>query len=150
MIQRHDVADTLRQTLEERGEVIVPPSGTSMGPVFARAEGLVIRPVSSADLPLGSVIAARRGDQWIVHRIVWKRHTPHGATYRTKGDAARRLDWPAVAQTDIVGKVVALKFDGEIRSLETISARATAMALGLKGLAVGILAAAATRLFSTK
>ena len=81
--------ETLRQLLRERGEVIVPPSGFSMGRRYQCVEGLVLQ-LPRGPVRLGDVVAFRLGDRWVLHRVVARR----GDALITQGDGLARRDEP--------------------------------------------------------
>lgn len=104
-MENHEVMDVLEQVLAERGEVLVPAYGFSMGKAWRRAGQLRILTADGA-IRLGAVVVFRRDDRWIAHRVVARRKTAAGEMeFITKGDAAGVCDSPPIAQRDVVGIV---------------------------------------------
>ena len=96
------VLDALRAVLRERGEVVVPPAGFSMGGRYLRADGLVLQPLQGS-VRWGEVVAFARGDRWVLHRVV----AVCGDRVWTKGDALATLDDPPVARSALEARLVA-------------------------------------------
>jgi len=99
------VLETLQSLLRAQGEITLPATGFSMGPVFRSADGLVIGAVGSgAPLPPGTGVVFVRHGRWVAHRLWMK----GGMWCVTGGDATWTLDWPPPRRSEIEGRVVAL------------------------------------------
>jgi len=115
-ISQDIVMETLRSVLLERGEITLPATGFSMGPMFQSAESLVIRSCShSPALSPGAILVFERNEGWVAHRLWMK----WGDVYLTGGDAVWTLDWPPLRRDGITGRVVALWRNGRRVELES-------------------------------
>jgi len=86
--------------------------GTSMFPLLQEGEFVLVKPVSAEDLQPGDLIAFRRQNEVIMHRLV--AINPEG--YITLGDHSSTLD-PPVLSENILGCVAAIEKDGQQKSL---------------------------------
>ena len=107
------VLDALRAVLQERGEVVVPPAGYSMGARYRRAEGLVLRPPRDP-VRVGEVVAYARGARWVLHRVLSVRD----GQLLTQGDALGVADEPRVPR-DCVEAVLVARICGNRRVEES-------------------------------
>ena len=101
------VQDALRAVLRERGEVVVPPEGYSMGPRYRKTDGLVLA-APSRRIRVGDVVAYARGDVWVLHRVMIAR----GDLLWTQGDALATLDTPPVRRDEVEAVLVARVLGG--------------------------------------
>ena len=86
--------------------------GTSMFPLLQADEFVLVKPVPTEHLRPGDLIAFRRSNEVITHRLVTIR--PEG--YITLGDHTAALD-PPVLSENILGCVAAIEQDGQQKSL---------------------------------
>lgn len=124
MVDDAVVLEAVRVVLRERGEVVVPPAGFSMGRRYLRAEGLVLHPLRGP-VRWGEVVAFTRENRWVLHRVVAVR----GDRVWTKGDALATLDDPPVARSALEARLVARIQSGR-RCPETRSYAAWALLRG--------------------
>lgn len=96
------VLDALRAVLQERGEVVVPPSGYSMGERYRCADALVLRP-PRGPVRVGDVVAFARGERWVLHRVLSVR----GDRLLTQGDALGVVDESPVPRDRVEAVLVA-------------------------------------------
>lgn len=96
------VLDALRAVLRERGEVVVPPTGFSMGSRYLCSDGLVLQPPRDP-IRIGDVVAFARGSRWVLHRVVAIR----GDRVVTQGDALGVADDPPVPRDRVEAVLVA-------------------------------------------
>lgn len=101
-----DILDTLEIVLRQGRQISHPLSGLSMGVQFAATDGVVIQYEDASKLRPGMIIVYRRGDRWIVHRIVWVFGKGAGSLCVTKGDSVNWLDRPFVSRNEYVGLVI--------------------------------------------
>lgn len=113
MVDDAVVLDALRAVLQERGEVVVPPAGYSMGGRYRRAEGLVLHP-PRGPVRVGEVVAYARGARWVLHRVLSVR----GDLLLTQGDALGVADAPQVPR-DRVEAVLVARICGKRRVAES-------------------------------
>lgn len=101
------VQDALRAVLRERGEVVVPAEGYSMGMRYRRTDGLVLR-LPERRIRVGDVVAYARGAIWVLHRVMLAR----GDLLWTQGDALATLDAPPVRRDEVEAVLVARLMGG--------------------------------------
>lgn len=151
MIGNDDLLDALKEALDKRGELIIPPAGYSMGSAWNRVEGVVMRPLQAGKkLSWGRVGVFRREGRWIIHRIIF----PWIGRVLTKGDAVWSPDWPLVPQSEFQAEVVALQFkDGRRIDLTRPGSRLQGRLRSVAGwgeVALYVMKQAAIRLFSRR
>lgn len=96
------IQDALRAVLRERGEVVVPPEGYSMGPRYRKTDGLVLT-IPARRIRVGDVVAYARGNVWVLHRVMHAR----GDLLWTQGDALATLDAQPVPRDQVEAVLVA-------------------------------------------
>ena len=96
------VQDALRAVLRERGEVVVPPEGYSMGLRYRRTDGLVLQ-TPARRIRVGDVVAYARGEVWVLHRVMIAR----GDQLWTQGDALATMDASPVRREQVEAVLVA-------------------------------------------
>lgn len=100
----------------------LPVTGSSMLPILAEGDEILV----SHDIrPLrrGDIVVIRQNGGLIAHRVI--RRTRNAAGQRqlcTKGDNNPRFD-PSTFAADVLGRVVAVRRGGQVRSLETRRSR---------------------------
>jgi hypothetical protein len=119
--------------IERALPVTLDVTSDSMLPTLPAGSSVRVEP--SARTPRrGDLLVFRQADYLVVHRFLGTARTADGARcLRARGDAARPLD-PPVAPEHVLGVVVAVRRDGEWRSLRGAPARAYAAALAWHGL----------------
>jgi signal peptidase I len=98
------IADEL---LEAGTSVRIEAGGYSMYPVIKPGNSIVIRPVSASDLKPGMIIAWRRDNDMVVHRLVSIYDAGGRTMYLTRGDSSPAFDDP-VEFSEIAGRVEAV------------------------------------------
>ena len=83
-------------------------NGRSMLPLIRPGDIVVVEPVSPTKLRHGDIVAVRRADDIVTHRLMTP--TDNGQVI-TKGDNMRGSDAPR-AVTQVVGRIVALERNG--------------------------------------
>ena len=96
------IQDALRAVLRERGEVVVPPEGYSMGLRYRRTDGLVLQKTSRR-IRVGDVVAYARGSVWVLHRVMMAR----GDQLWTQGDALATMDASPIRREQVEAVLVA-------------------------------------------
>ena len=96
------IQETLRAVLRERGEVVVPPEGYSMGLRYRRTDGLVLQ-ATTRRIRVGDVVAYARGEVWVLHRVM----TARGDQLWTQGDALATMDESPVRREQVEAVLVA-------------------------------------------
>ena len=89
-------------------------SGNSMNPMIKNGDWLVLKH-NSNDIKIGSIIAYRREQKIIVHRVIKIDHN----SLITKGDFNFHVD-PVVDVKNIIGKVIAVKNRKRLFRIDTI------------------------------
>lgn len=100
--------DTFLAALEAAGELVLPLAGESMGPLWARAEAVVVRVMGRGAPCPGEVVVFERNGRWYAHRLLARR----GIRCLTKGDARWAWDRPGVRTDEVVGVVCGLVSGG--------------------------------------
>ena len=117
--------------LVERGKpVTLDVTSDSMLPTLPAGSAVRVEP-SVRSPRRGDLVVFRQAGYLVVHRFLGAART---GDLRARGDAARPLD-PPVPPEAVLGVVVAVRRDGEWRSLRGAPARAYAGALAWHGLA---------------
>ena len=124
-----EIMSVLADALRERGELVLPASGVSMGAGFSGVEGLVIRSASITPPRFGSLVVFSRGGRWLAHRVIWSFGPQSRHLCITKGDANAAWDWPFVGRGEAVGVVVGLRRDGAVQPVAAAWRRAVASLL---------------------
>ncbi len=83
--------------------------GPSMYPLLETGYKLLIEPKGAAELNIGDIVFYRRGESYVVHRLIRKKDS---ATIITKGDNFPRYDAP-VAVEQILGRVIEIEGRGK-------------------------------------
>jgi signal peptidase len=78
----------------------------SMEPVLNVGGVVVIRPVDTASIREGDIIAYHSGELLITHRVVQVSTTEGDISFVTKGDAAEEADLRPISAENVVGKVI--------------------------------------------
>ncbi len=92
--------------------------GGSMRPFIKAGDILTIAPSSLASIRIGDIVAHKtQDDAFVIHRVISRVKTDKGIIVKTKGDAEVRRRIPVV-ETQLLGKVVALKRAGHMLKLE--------------------------------
>jgi signal peptidase I len=124
-INRDDFLSISQETLERKGLFRFQAHGESMRPFILHNDILVIKSVNGVRLHRGDIILHRQpSGQVIAHRIVLiKRNDVKVTTYVTKGDSLDYFDSP-VGRKRIIGKVIALEREGNLKNLESTGNKA--------------------------
>jgi hypothetical protein len=143
MLNRNDVLDTLAGALRQGRPLRVSARGVSMGPAFAGATDVLIRPVRAGEPKVGSIVVFQRGAQWVAHRVLWKINRTGGLEYITQGDGEPAADNPRVRAADCVGIVAGVGHGERLARLTAVRYRWAGMRSVARGwcrLALGWLA----------
>jgi signal peptidase I len=106
----------------------LPVTGASMLPTLAEGDQILVSHASGA-LRRGDVVVIHQNGGLIAHRVI--RRTQGGASQSlvwTKGDNNPRFD-PPTPEADVLGRVVAVRRGGQVRSLETRRSRLAGRAI---------------------
>ena len=134
------IVEVLRDVLQQRGRVVVKPSGKSMGTRYRLAKSIVVEPMPAHAVPVGAVIVFPRHDYWVAHRVVAHRRRGGSIWYLTWGDAAGCPDALPLRHDIAVGVVT------EIRgTTRTLNLRSTGQRVLARLRVVRILTAAVLR-----
>jgi len=110
--------------LSERGEAVVAirEGDTSMVPHLKGGDAVLVVG-ATARLLTGDLLLYRQQDYWVVHRALAPLAAHDGIpALRTRGDGRNLLD-PRLALKDVLARVVAVRREGDWRSLEGRPAR---------------------------
>ncbi len=100
--------------LEATGELVLPLQGGSMGPDWARADAVVVRPVPAGGAGWGDVVIFDRHGRMYAHRIIFATR----AWCWTKGDARWAWDRPPVKRDEMAGVVRGIVSRGSREGIE--------------------------------
>jgi signal peptidase I len=94
------------EVLRSCGSLCTRVTGRSMLPTIWPGDTLMIKRTAGNDLAEGDIVWFRRGDRFVVHRVVtvMKRESDGRPMAQTQGDAAPRPDSP-ISDGDVLGKV---------------------------------------------
>jgi len=125
--------DFVLALMAREGGAWVEAASLSMSPLIRPGDRLRLSALDPAGARPGTMVAYRRGDTLVVHRLL--RRTPAG--FVTKGDALTDID-PPVAAGEIVGRVAAIRSpDGRLLDLERAPwpqiGAALALVAGIRG-----------------
>lgn len=115
--------------LTPTGHLRLQVVGDSMAPLLRAGDAVLVRPVPPQALHPGDLVAVRRGEQVITHRLIGR----EAGGWRTKGDNRHALD-PPVAAGALLGRVVAVERAGRRVDLAGVRGRAAGRLLALLGL----------------
>ncbi|MBN1671888.1 MAG: signal peptidase I [Kiritimatiellae bacterium] len=126
-------ATLLTQALSAGGEITLQLSGLSMEPAIRNSDSIVVHGVAPGRVRVGDVVLFRAGSDLVAHRVI-RRRTTHGRlAFQTKGDMRLLPDAPESAAGDLLGRVTAVRKDGQEVSLTGPAARAAGRAAALYG-----------------
>jgi hypothetical protein len=86
-------------------------------------------PVAAQQVCCGDIIVFRRSDRQIVHRVLKKLRRDGGVCFVEKGDSARV--WGVFGPGDVIGRVSAVKSNGNLFSLSPLFSRLTSRMLSV-------------------
>lgn len=84
-------------------ETLVPIQGTSMHPYLKQGDRLRLVPARAEELGLGDLMAFRRGDELVVHRMAGRVRREEVSCLRQKGDNLRGFS--LVRPEEVLGRV---------------------------------------------
>ena len=96
------------EVLRSCGSLCTRVTGRSMLPTIWPGDTLMIKRTTGNDVAEGDIVWFRRGDRFVVHRVV-KKNT---STIMTRGDAMPQPD-PPVSGRDLFGKVAFIMRNGK-------------------------------------
>lgn len=117
--ERGDVAFCLLKERVEQGETVnIKIEGNSMFPFLKQNDTISVRKVEFQDLRKGEIIVYKAGKHLHAHRYI--RLTSSNKLV-TKGDNNSHFDSLLVSAEQLIGKVVLIKKDKEVMTLEVVS-----------------------------
>ena len=106
---------------QTRGQHWLPITGCSMLPLLREGDSILVAH-GSAGVCRGDVVVFRQQGRLTAHRVVCISGSKDHPTLITKGDNAAQCD-PPVSANGIVGRVLAVKRDGQCLPLDTTARR---------------------------
>lgn len=119
---------SIRTELDGGNPVCMRVAGDSMVPLLQSGDAVWIAPIGPAGLRRGDLVVFCRADSLVAHRLVAV--DPTG--WRTKGDNRSHLD-PPVADTALLGRVIAIQREGTQIELRGLRWTVVSRLLGLTG-----------------
>jgi len=118
------------EVLNKTGLLRLSAFGSSMLPTFYPGDILTIRREPLTAIHSGDVVLYTRGDRFFIHRNLRSVQTASGRALVTRGDSMPQVDEP-VTPTELLGRVVNIERDGELKSVPpcTLPRRALGMLL---------------------
>jgi hypothetical protein len=111
--------EMLREVLQSEKQLIIKPTGKSMGRLFAMADAVIIEPMPANALSVGDIIAFPRHTGWVAHRVISRSGKRPDWHYRTCGDSASRLDDDIITHTTAIGVIYKIKMGKRIINLRS-------------------------------
>lgn len=98
----------------------VSVTGTSMFPVLLSGDKVLVKKILPEELSVGDIVVwSNNSREWIAHRIISLDTSSTPALITTKGDLYYQAD-PPIAVDRILGKVMAVLQDGELKWLKDL------------------------------
>lgn len=117
-ISENNITNCVLDLWQEIGkETQIKLSGMSMLPLIKNGDSVVIHH-STKGLGVGSIVAFRKGQKIIVHRVIKIEHEDGKTTFLTKGDLNLKTDHP-LHEDKLIGKVIARNRGGRQINLDT-------------------------------
>lgn len=105
--QRKVLRDLADELLDKGTSLRVEASGYSMYPAISPGNIIIIKPVPREELKCGMIIAWKRENDMVVHRLVLAYESDGERYFITRGDSCRSSDKP-VSGDMIAGRVEAI------------------------------------------
>ena len=116
----------------------LPVRGTSMYPSLLRGDKVRVVPAKTEEVRIGDIVVRLGETGPMIHRVVGWWWTRDGWRILTKGDGTRWFDSP-VHPDQLVGRVVALVRDDQVRQLEQMGTRLCGRVRAAASFTVGVL-----------
>jgi signal peptidase I len=118
LIPQDSIASAVFDIWQEVGkESRLKVSGWSMSPLIKNGDLVIIRHAKDS-VGVGSIIAYRKAQQIITHRVIQVHKEYDKTTFITKGDFNLHSDTP-VSEEEVIGKVIAVEKGKRIFYLDT-------------------------------
>lgn len=100
------------EVLRSCGSLRTRAAGHSMLPAIWPGDTLMIERTAGNDVTEGDIVWFRRGDRFVVHRVMMKTGSYGCLTLQTQGDSAPRPDSP-ISDNEVLGKVAFIVRNGK-------------------------------------
>ena len=84
---------------------IIAIGSNSMKPTYARGDAVIYKKVKPNQVEAGQILAFRKGNRIITHRVVYVEKNDYTYRFKTKGDANNNQDSYKVEQSEVLGVV---------------------------------------------
>jgi len=84
---------------------IIAIGSNSMKPIYSRGDAVIYQKVKPQDVKAGEIIAFKKGNRTITHRVIYIEKNNYNYKYKTKGDANNSTDSYKVDQSELLGVV---------------------------------------------
>ena len=84
---------------------LIAIGSNSMKPTYFRGDAVIFKKTPPSNISAGQIIAFKKGDRIITHRVVYVEKHDYSYTYKTKGDANNAPDAFKVDQRELLGVV---------------------------------------------
>lgn len=81
-------------------------TGSSMNPTLHHGDLAIVREVSPDSIDVGDVIRFRKGDRWVIHRVIGVEGEGSNRTFTTKGDSNNIADRTPVGAQAVDGELL--------------------------------------------
>jgi len=105
--QRKVLRDLADELLDRGTSIRITASGYSMYPAIKPGNTIIIKPMPPDELKCGMIIAWKRENDLVVHRLVLAYESDEKRYYITRGDSCRSSDKPVTLDM-IAGRVEAI------------------------------------------
>ena len=129
MIKGAQANDLWMELLTRKGSQWLPVLTGSMSPLILAGDHVYISRVTPERVRTGDIVAFRRGDNIIVHRVLHKHHFTNGYSFYEKGD--NTYSSGVFFSKDLIGRVVMSKRGTETFSFTSPFYRFVSFAIGV-------------------
>lgn len=116
-IRQGEISDLWVKLCNSTGRGWLTVSGRSMVPLIRTKDWVLVSKAAEGQIGLGDIVAFRRANMLVVHRVLKKSLTAKGVYFLEKGD---NLEKCRLVDADrIIGKVTVVKRNGKMLNLTT-------------------------------
>ena len=129
MIKGAQANDLWTELLNKKGSQWLPVLTGSMSPLIHAGDHVCVSRVTPELVHTGDIVAFRRGDNIITHRVLHKQRSPGGFSFNEKGD--NTYSSGVFFAEDLIGRVVMSRRGAETFSFASPFCRLVSFVLGV-------------------